>query len=86
MKTVWKFPFAITRDQPIDLPARAEVLHVGLDPEGTPCLWARVDSDAPKVEHSLHISGTGHPVPDGDNKHLGSFNHGPFVWHVWMPH
>jgi hypothetical protein len=85
MKTVWKFPFAIGGEQPINLPAGSEVLHVGLDPDGAPCLWARVDSHAPKVTHTLYVTGTGHPIPEGDNRHLGTFINGPFVWHVWMP-
>jgi hypothetical protein len=33
----------------------------------------------------VHISGTGHPIPDGDNRHGGSFVDGSFVWHVWEP-
>lgn len=86
MKTVWKFPFAIIRTQTIQMPVSATVLHVGLDPLAQPCLWARIDPTAPLVEYSLYVSGTGQPVPDGDNKHLGSFVDGQFVWHVWMPH
>jgi hypothetical protein len=85
MKTVWKFPIRIAADQIVLMPFGAKILHVGLDPSSQPCLWANVTSSNVPVERSVHISGTGHPIPDGDNRHVGSFVDGSFVWHVWEP-
>lgn len=85
MKTVWKFPLHIAGTQYVSMPAHSRALHAGLDPNGQPCVWATVLTNMAPVEHTVYISGTGHPVPDGDNRHIGSFNHGPFEWHVWVP-
>jgi len=84
-KTVWKFPIEITDVQILQMPHGAEIIHAGLDPQGGPCVWARVNPNNSPAETSLHISGTGHPVPDGDNRHVGSLNQGPCVWHLWTP-
>lgn len=85
MKTVWKFPLKIRDDQSVRMPLCAEIIHAGLDPQGSPCVWALVEDTKPEIERTIHISGTGYPAPDGDNRHVGSFNHGPYVWHVWIP-
>lgn len=85
MTTVWKFQIQIIDVQSVMMPAHARVLHVGLDPQGQPCLWAEVQSENQPVKFSVHVTGTGHPMPEGDNRHVGSFTQGPFVWHVWMP-
>ncbi len=86
MKTVWKFPLKIIGEQLIKMPLYTEIIHVGLDPKGVPCLWGRVDTVQLHIEREFYVTGTGHPLPDGDNRHVGSFVDGAFVWHVWMPY
>lgn len=83
MNTVWKFPIEIIAVQGVMMPPRAEIIHAGLDPAGDPCVWARVNPTTEKVERSICVTGTGGPIPEGENRHVGSFTHGPFVWHVW---
>lgn len=86
MQTIWKFPFAVTDEQTIDMPAEAEIIHVGLDPHGDPCLWAAIPRTDAGPEHRLiEVLGTGNPIPDrdGERVHLGSFTQGPFVWHIF---
>lgn len=85
MHTVWKFPIQILDVQDVMMPPHAEIIHAGLDPQGQPCVWARVKPTDVKVERGVYLTGTGTPIPDGDNRHVGSFTHGPFVWHVWEP-
>ncbi len=85
MQTVWKFPIDIIDAQIVMMPPRAEIIHAGIDPQGVPCVWARVVPEPANVERSIYVIGTGNPHPDGNNRHLGSFTHGPFVWHVWEP-
>ena len=85
MTTVWKFRIVID-DQTVRMPAHARVICVGLDPENLPCIWAEVISENSLVDFSVFVTGTGHAVPEGDNRHVGSFIQGPFVWHVWMPY
>jgi hypothetical protein len=93
MRTIWKFPIAITDEftipdeQELTLPEMAQLLKVGLDPTGSPCAWFQVHTNAPKIKTKLFVVGTGNPMPDEVNfaHYRGSFNHGPFVWHVYMP-
>lgn len=48
---------------------------------GQICVWAEVDSEAPKVIHRFNVMETGEPVPDG--KFLGSVLLNKFVFHVY---
>lgn len=83
MKKIYKYPIEIVDEQTLDLPTGADVVHVGHDPGGTPCLWAIIDTDAPVVSVKILVKGTGHPLPAGEIDHLGSFLSGPFVWHLF---
>lgn len=87
MKTVWKFPIEIVDLQSVEMPANAEILHVGVDPLGQACLWALVDTHDDKAHREIFLTGTGHHLPDGGIivKHVGTFNWGAFVWHAWEP-
>lgn len=42
MKTIWKFPLRLTRDQIVSIPKGAKFLSVGNQLE-TICLWMEVD-------------------------------------------
>lgn len=83
MITVYKYPFEIATQQIIELPRHALINHVGLDPNGQPCIWAEVDTDAPKTPYYLYVVGTGHKLPEFASIQLGTFIQGPFVWHVY---
>ena len=94
MKTIWKFPLALEGHQEVEMPKGAIIRHVGLDPTGSGCLWAEVDSEAPKEKRGFYIRGTGHPRPEmvlSDEKgsiqidkyvYLGAICQDLFVWHV----
>jgi hypothetical protein len=83
VKTIWKFPFELSDAAVIEMPQRAKVLHVAAQ-NGAPTIWALVDTEAPKEPRTFRIVGTGHPIPE-DVKHAGTFQQGPFVWHVFEP-
>lgn len=84
MRTIYKYPLRITNKQDIVMPEEAKILHVGIAPLGNPCLWAEVDISKPKEEVGITIYGTGHPIADDYlGKHIGTFNQGEFVWHVY---
>lgn len=85
MQTVWKFQIKIEGAQAVMMPPHAQIIHVGLDPTGEPCVWARVTRSRDVVERTLYLTGTGQDLPEGDNRHIGSFNDGRFVWHAWEP-
>lgn len=84
MKTIYKYPIEITDSQEIEMPINAEAIHAGLDPQGTPCVWATVRTDNKKEDVTIYVVGTGNPVPVMARRHVGSFNQGPFVWHVFI--
>lgn len=76
MKTVWKYTinFAFTA-------LTGPVVHVGLDPSGTPCVW--IEGDPEKLMDRLfEVVGTGQRVPV-DGTHVGSWVDGAFVWHLY---
>jgi len=84
--TIWKYPLDITDLQAIVMPAEADILHVGLDPAGTLCLWVMVNRDVTVTEaRQFAVIGTGNPIQYGDLNlnHLGSVVQGPAVWHVF---
>lgn len=66
------------------MPAGASVLCVQIQ-IATPCLWAIVDAEAPKVERWFRIYGTGHPMNKDSHagNYVGTFQYGPLVFHVF---
>lgn len=83
MITVHKFPLKIEAWQEIQMPFGAELLHVGLDPKLSPCVWAKVEDVNSHAPVFVSVIGTGHMLPFDDAKHIGSFVDGSFVWHAW---
>ena len=84
MKTIYKYPIQITDKQDVGMPECANVIHVGLDPQGTPCIWAEVVTERSLRIYEVFVVGTGNPIPSVAKNHLGSFVQGPFVWHVYV--
>jgi hypothetical protein len=85
MKTIHKYPFKIDDEQIIKMPiCNCDVIHVGLDPVGVPCIWAIVDPNQPICDVPLAVRGTGHAVPSTRYKHIGSFIDYPCMWHVFL--
>lgn len=85
MNTVWKYPLTTAWDfgpQTHRVPEGGEVVGVDRDPTGAPAVWVLVDTEAPIVDRTFAVTGTGHPVPSG-GRHCGLLVIGPFVWHVW---
>jgi hypothetical protein len=85
MKTIWKTTLEIVDVQHVSIPKFADPIHAGLDPIGVPCVWWDVDTDKQGERRSVFIVGTGNPMPQGIEPYVGTFVHGPFVWHVFIP-
>jgi len=69
------------------MPNGANVLHVGAQ-LGRVYLWAEVNPDAPTVERSFMIIGTGGPVPTDSIYQGTAFVSDPdytydLIWHVY---
>jgi len=84
MNTIWKFPLAVTDEQSVIMPEGAEILCAEVQHEQL-CLWALVNPDAPKQRRIIEVFGTGHDMPDGCRKYIGTVQmmHGSLVWHVF---
>jgi len=82
MKTIYKYPIRITDEQELEIPIGYPI-HVGIDPQGVPCIWYHVDTKSPTSKVKIYIVGTGNPIPENAHFHMGSFVQSPFVWHVY---
>jgi hypothetical protein len=85
MKTVYKYPLLIADVQEARLPLGAQLLSVQMQ-NGHPCLWALVDTEAPKGYRKIIMTGTGTPA-ENVGRHISTFqmNGGALVWHVFEP-
>ena len=71
----------------LELPVDAEGLYFHADPMQIPCLWVRLDIDAPKVKCVFVVVGTGHPAPEPEqSEYVGSCmgQGGRFIWHLFQ--
>ncbi len=83
--TIYKYTLELKDQQYLTLPAGREFLSVQMQ-RGKICLWYRVPY-APKgaEQASFVIVGTGHVVPAGKLKFLGTVQQPEYesVWHVF---
>lgn len=85
MRKIFKYPLKVEDVQMVEMPKGAAVLCVQTQ-GNTPCLWADVDPQAPKVCRSFVTYGTGHPMDDGQARHyIGTYQlrGGALVFHVY---
>ncbi len=84
MRTIWKYQLEVTDQQSVSMPRNAEILHVAAQ-HGVACLWAEVTPDTPEEDRSILIVGTGHPIPIGDRRYIGTFqlSGGALVFHAY---
>lgn len=84
MESIWKFPLEITVEQAIYLPRGYTVLAVQMQ-NGRPCLWARVDPEAPQERMTFFTHGTGHRISPEAGEHVGTYQayEGAVVFHVF---
>jgi hypothetical protein len=86
MMTIYKYQFPIADSFTLLLPRGHRILSAEMQGD-QPCLWALVDTDAPKVTENFRLIGTGHPIPEFDNGvplgHVATFQMPPFVWHLF---
>ena len=82
MKAIWKFPFTINDYVRIPMPAGAHVLCVGIQ-DKVPCIWALVEIEAEIANRIFRIYGTGHECNEDRHNYIGTFQTGPFVWHMF---
>lgn len=91
---IWKYEIEIRDDYVIDIPAHAEILHLGVQSKGfieeikdeRAYIWVKVNPYNKGEKRHFKVCGTGHPIEE-DNENLVfigtfQFNNG-FVGHVF---
>lgn len=80
---IFKYPFRIEDTPTIEIQCGHRILFAGLDPGGTPCIWAQVNPAASMSSIQLYVIGTGRPIPASANNYISSFVQGSSVWHIY---
>lgn len=94
MKAIFKYKLVLNGNpQTVMMPEGAAILSVQFQGSngivGDICVWAMVDASQLQLPHVFYVFGTGQPLPDIfdvwtlKNRHLGTVQQGPFVWHVF---
>lgn len=87
MKTIWKYPIPMGGFT-LEMPANAHILTVQTQ-DGSPFLWAMVDTEAPTVERRFTVRGTGHGANGVlETAYIGTFQllDGAFIGHLFEQH
>ena len=79
MKQIWKFKVGSI----IEMPKGAEILTVKMQSSFDTCLWALVDSEKETEKREFEIIGTGQEFDSDNRKYVGTWQDGPFVWHLF---
>lgn len=82
MSVIWKYRLDAVRRVAIDMPAGARLVSVQTQ-DGAGCVWALVDPNAPLVKRIVEVAGTGWDLPNDLGEYVGTFQTGPFVWHLF---
>lgn len=87
IKVIYKYPLTHGSVQQIEMPYDAEVLCVQMN-NGIPCLWALHSKEKGVAKLSFEMFGTGHPIPEGTRKYIGTFQveelGAMYVFHVFQ--
>ena len=79
-RAIWKFPLT---GEAVDMPIGSSILAVQ-DQRGIPTLWALVDPHAAATEERRFvIMPTGRVFQINGKRHIGTYQQGPFVWHLF---
>jgi len=85
METIWKYSLGqVKNSYVIPMQEDAEILYLEVQ-YGEPCIWAKVNTDAPKAERKFKLYGTGHQHEVIGGKYIGSFMlySGSLVFHLF---
>jgi hypothetical protein len=83
MKTIYKYPIPYgSTDTYTEMPNGARILAVQMQ-NGKPYVWAIVETTMEVVGRRFVLYGTGHALDDYYGTYIGTFQDGPFVWHLF---
>lgn len=83
---IWKYELNSVLNK-LRMPVGAQVLSVQVQRDIT-CLWAKVDIDAPKVDRTFELVGTGQSMREGPVTYIDTVQlaEGYLAFHVFERH
>lgn len=80
---IYKYSITHKSVQTIELPIHSQILCVQLQ-FGKPFIWVRIPNpEAPTIERTFEFSGTGEEIDNTIRQYIGTWQEGPFVWHLF---
>lgn len=79
---VWKYEIPMADQFVIEMPQGSQVLAVQLQGK-VPTMWFKVYPDGPPCKVKFLLVGTGHEHVEEDVTHMGTFQYGELVFHVF---
>jgi hypothetical protein len=79
---IWKYQVNIEGEVSIYLPTDHKILSIQ-EQDGYMTAWAMVDPKSPKIEKTLYVYGTGHPVNPTGKTFISTVQVNGLVWHVF---
>ena len=81
IKQIWKFKV----ENVIEMPKGAEILFVQIQNRQmfNACIWAKVNPENELEKRKFVVIGTGHSFDDTNMNYIGTYQDGPFVWHLF---
>ncbi len=81
IKQIWKYKV----ENIIEMPKEAEILSVQIQNGQmfNACIWAKVNPENELEKRQFVVIGTGHTFDDTNYEYIGTYQDGPFVWHLF---
>lgn len=80
-KQIWKYSL----ENVIEMPKGAEILTIDIQNGQlfNAQMWVKVDTENEVEKRMFEVIGTGQNFDDTNRKYIGTYQDGPFVWHVF---
>jgi hypothetical protein len=81
IKQIWKYKV----ENVIEMPKEAEILSVQIQNGQmfNACIWVKVNPENELEKRQFEVIGTGHSFDDSNKEYIGTYQDGPFVWHLF---
>jgi len=81
IKQIWKYKV----ENVIEMPKEAEILSVQIQNGQmfNACIWVKVNPENELEKREFEVIGTGHSFEDSNKQYIGTYQDGPFVWHLF---
>ena len=80
-KQIWKYSL----ENIIEMPKGAEILTIDIQNGQmfNAQMWVKVNTENEMEKRMFEVIGTGQNFDDTNKKYIGTYQEGPFVWHVF---